>query len=772
MQTIKLPENINLSLVKPEVSLGLMEKDNKELKNQFFSIINNIFQENSNRIRNNPSLKDSEYRKGQIQGIIDHYRFDEFKMIGDDVRFWYSIAAPYMDKLYCEIIGIPYIDPTKSIPPPIVAPKITKRQPAVPVRVEDLKRKSKFAQVTEADMTPEQIASINKLQPPGPSETPNLLEELKVIARKATDDIIASSKPSKGKKKKRLSVKEKKKTLKELEESAVPIEPKLTLAQVALIPDIQEIQRRPTLNIVPPIPYSPYDPYYLHDYIAQFSQGDFETYEDEFYDFKESLIALWKPQLLRIVHVINGDKPIYYIKTKPDTPFDRTNCSPWISYKTSSVKVLIKSGSEDDYEEGGEPECKFINIFEPLMNDLDFQSREVVWEPYHAHQKNPVNAPFFNIFPGFKSRVIPNFDPKVGISGDQYHMIEPILEQIGRIWCKGNIEHYRYILSWFAYTIRELKKTEIGLSINGKPGCGKTCIAQNWMKYIYGPVLGNKAAGLTKLCQQFNSIMCDKMFFIIEELGKVNKSKSYIDMFNMLKDLITGERVAMEKKGIDPVNVNNFLSMIFFSNYDNSLFLDQGDRRHSMFKCSDETVGNKEYYNRLFSCFTQEHFNILYSWMLSDQFLPYYVDIRKIPETEARLEAIEMSRPKADSFSEDLFINGTVIIDVESLNRVATVTGAMGIFITSANIYELYKNWYAITSPRFKASDRDCWLKIFKSSCPYVTYEKENRQTIDGKQVRGCFINEAVWDTCCLNVPTIKPPGINSFETKTIRQWF
>jgi hypothetical protein len=108
------------------------------------------------------------------------------------------------------------------------------------------------------------------------------------------------------------------------------------------------------------------------------------------------------------------------------------------------------------------------------------------------------------------------------------------------------------------------------------------------------------------------------------------------------KNALTSPTMPYEKKGIDPVTVNNFSCFVFLSNNNSPVKVEQGDRRYFMFDTNSEKIGDKAYFDA-FSEYCENECNLkaLYEYLLS-------VDISGVnwitdrPRTEAyeQLQAI------------------------------------------------------------------------------------------------------------------------------------
>jgi|ERR1700722_10018472 len=513
------------------------------------------------------------------------------------------------------------------------------------------------------------------------------------------------------------------------------------------------------------VTYSPYDKYYLNDYIHQYNCVVGRCLETESVKFKETIMAKMKHDLLRVVHVIIGKTPIYVMKVDDEEKmFDLTTKNPVKTYEGYFAKIAIEQVNES----GQRTFLKYLNwnIFSQLTDNI-FSSQKMVMKPYHHFQENPVKYPNFNIFPGFKARVIDGFDPKVGISMEQYDKISRILYHILHVWARDDNLSYKFLMTWLAYPFRELKKTNIAISINGPQGVGKTSIFQLFHDYIYGKQLAIIGDLSERIMQNFNTIISGKMLIAVDEMGKIDKTKSYRGMFEKLKDMITGYIAYIEKKMVDVYTAENQSNISFASNNSDSIFIQPGDRRYGCFLCLDDVLGNKEYFAKYLACMNQECANILYSYMLSDQFKDLIVDLQDIPKTEHREEIIEANKEPIEHFIVDLFQDGAITIDSEELIKMKDGKA----FIPSKYLWDLYNNWFPTKFKNRYMGDYAHWCKEFKNACKWVTHVPiSKRPQVNNVKYNGYTLNESIYGLSVIYTireGTNPPIG----RLMTLRQW-
>lgn len=139
----------------------------------------------------------------------------------------------------------------------------------------------------------------------------------------------------------------------------------------------------------------------------------------------------------------------------------------------------------------------------------------------------------------------------------------------------------RWILCWMAYPLQHPgAKMQSALMLHGKQGAGKSTIFKV-LAEIYGHkhpyrnysvILDQKA-----LEAKYNSDWDSKLYVLAEEV--INSSDKW-QLKNELKELVTGDSIRIEKKFLDAYYQTNRCNIVFLSNEDAPLPLDNGDRRH------------------------------------------------------------------------------------------------------------------------------------------------------------------------------------------------
>jgi hypothetical protein len=468
-------------------------------------------------------------------------------------------------------------------------------------------------------------------------------------------------------------------------------------------------------------PIDCYDPYTIYDY-EQWATG--RVFENKDQADKELL-----RNISRVIRRISLADPIYIIKDSDGFGFSKK--TPGILMKKYG-DCFFKQEVQDNNGATTTKKLK-LNILSPLFTNVkELTLAGYTSIPYHKHQPAPVTN-LFNLFPGFKAE-------RVNLPDNWNDIIGPFLAHMLHIMCSGNMEHFKWLLSWIAYVFRELEKSGIFLSLNGLQGAGKTFIFENFLgPLIYGTKLAIFNNGtLDAITQKHNGVIKDKMLYLIAEADSIENCTTMKARFNKLKDMITGRFLQIELKGLETITIPNFCTFLGCSNNDVSVHIEDLDRHYCVLKCSPAMIGKFDYFNDLASKCTQENANIFYSFMLSDNIKPFLVNIKNIPMTEAKQDIIEACLPRTIQAAKDFFINGEVSISSEyiqiSNNRP---------FISTKNFHIVYQSWLKANDPRASAKN----VNNFSSDMKKLPFLEHGRPMINTKQCCGYFLKEEIYDT-------------------------
>lgn len=164
-----------------------------------------------------------------------------------------------------------------------------------------------------------------------------------------------------------------------------------------------------------------------------------------------------------------------------------------------------------------------------------------------------------------------------------------------------------FVLNWLSFVANTLKKTGNAIIFKGDHGTGKTTLFEEIIVYLFGEKfafeLGQNSITskyappkvMRALFIGFNEVKCDS----------TDRNSGY----EKLKTYITDPRIQVEIKHVNEATVKNHFNCMFFSNNDNPIQIQSGDRRYTVFNTNSEDlkivcqrelgIDNFEYFDRL-----------------------------------------------------------------------------------------------------------------------------------------------------------------------------
>lgn len=263
-------------------------------------------------------------------------------------------------------------------------------------------------------------------------------------------------------------------------------------------------------------------------------------------------------------------------------------------------------------------------------------------------------------------REFPNgitFDPtRVGHTATQYNIwkgfavtpkkgnCDKFLWFVKHIICAGNEKNFTYVINWLAYLVQHPDKVGTALLLMGLQGVGK-----NFFVEAIGYLLGQhfiQLSSLNELVGNFNSHLQNAVLIHANEaIWGGNKSD-----LGKVKTMITEDRILIESKGKDTIQVRNFRHLIFSSNEDWPVSIDADDRRFMILKVSPKMKENSEYFRELAEELKNGGYEALLSHLLSVDLSA--VNIRAIPESNDAFEIKLRSAGNGAQYIYEVLLHG------------------------------------------------------------------------------------------------------------------
>ncbi|MDQ7990167.1 MAG: DUF5906 domain-containing protein [Candidatus Dactylopiibacterium sp.] len=203
-----------------------------------------------------------------------------------------------------------------------------------------------------------------------------------------------------------------------------------------------------------------------------------------------------------------------------------------------------------------------------------------------------------------------------------------------------------WLLCWMAYPLQHPgAKMSSAVIMHGPQGTGKSTVFQTLARIYgdYATVLNQRG-----LEDKFNADWVDsKLFVLAEEV--VTKAEMW-HIKNELKELVTGEWIRINPKNVAAYRQRNHINIVYLSNENQPLPLDNDDRRH-LVVYTPPPLG-EEFYDQVHLELEQGGAEAFYDYLLSYDTSGFHPKKRP-PMTQSKVELIQLSKSSEDRFLED-----------------------------------------------------------------------------------------------------------------------
>ncbi|KAI9090000.1 hypothetical protein DFS34DRAFT_654286 [Phlyctochytrium arcticum] len=319
---------------------------------------------------------------------------------------------------------------------------------------------------------------------------------------------------------------------------------------------------------------------------------------------------------------------------------------PWI-WRDKATTSTCLSHLSSTYQKTGKSEktkTTHLEMFrfwyqEPKL--LTF--KKIVMNPRCVGDRNGYEL---NLFRGFKATRLDSYDETI---------LAPIFYHLREVINGGVEEHWRYLEGWLASMVQNPEdKNRTAIVLHGSQGTGKNILFEWFGQYIIGKDHYLYLNDLDDLTGRFTSLQSAKIFVLGDEVVFAGAHKTN----NILKSKITQAWQKCEKKGCDPLMIEDFMNLCFLSNNDDAVKIEDTCRRYYVKRVSDKHRNAQEYFAPLCQNLTQETADHFYTYLMSLDLSKF--NVRNIPHTEEKEDMRVMAMNPLDLFVEEMLDGGIV----------------------------------------------------------------------------------------------------------------
>jgi len=235
--------------------------------------------------------------------------------------------------------------------------------------------------------------------------------------------------------------------------------------------------------------------------------------------------------------------------------------------------------------------------------------------------------------------------PMAPKEGECSHLLDTIYWLCGDEPNKDEV--YNWLLCWMAWPLQHPgAKLSSAVIMHGPQGTGKTTVFQTLAKIYgdYSTVLNQRG-----IEDKFNSDWADSRLFILAEEVVTRAEMWHIK--NELKDLVTGEWIRVNPKNIAAYRQRNQVNIVYLSNENQPLPLENDDRRHLV--VYNPPAQNDDYYDRLYAELENGGVEAFYWHLLHNVDTSAWHPKKRPPMTRAKASLVNLSKPSEFRFIDD-----------------------------------------------------------------------------------------------------------------------
>lgn len=355
--------------------------------------------------------------------------------------------------------------------------------------------------------------------------------------------------------------------------------------------------------------------------------------EDDLEYYKKAFAKTYKEQkLLFEQEVCKLNNPVSFHRFKRDVFNIDLNPEPLQILQKKDLTIIYENWfyMAQETQKDGSKVWKKKKFLQKWLEDEENQCYEaLIFVPYHLN--GPEAKLYKNMYTGFRAERIELQDQDI-----DYTKLDPILYHMKEVLCNGDDHQFQYLVQWIAQIIQNpIKKPQVALTFySAKHGTGKNIFTN----FLSGGIFGLHDLAMStnnaenRIFTRFNSAIANKLLLIIEE-AKGDLHRFIEDM----KNLITEPTIEIEKKNVNSKTTNLYVNVIFNTNNENLMGIDNEDRRNCIFEVSDKHKGDVKY------------FDDLYKVLKDDKICALFYKYMK-EEVKIKIKNFQIERPISDLY--------------------------------------------------------------------------------------------------------------------------
>lgn len=235
-----------------------------------------------------------------------------------------------------------------------------------------------------------------------------------------------------------------------------------------------------------------------------------------------------------------------------------------------------------------------------------------------------------------------------------------------KILCKNEQNVYDYFIKWIAQMIQYPEMKSIMPTLISKQGAGKGTLIELLRRMLGVKKVFETTNPSRDVWGSFNGIMVNAFLINLDELSQ----KETIESEGKIKGLITNPALTINNKGVNQFTITSYHRFIATTNNYNPVKTSEDDRRNLIISSSDELIGNKEYFKRMYELLDDVRvIRTCYDYFKSIPDMDSFGKL-PIPQTQFQTNLKEMYKNPLELWLEDFTRRNCNIDVVEQLGCV------------------------------------------------------------------------------------------------------
>lgn len=261
-------------------------------------------------------------------------------------------------------------------------------------------------------------------------------------------------------------------------------------------------------------------------------------------------------------------------------------------------------------------------------------------------------------------------------------------QHIEQVVCNGNKEVADFVKKWIFHMIKYPNaKNGVAIAMKGEPGTGKTTMYQI-LKGVFDSRFTTTINNAEDFSNRFNAKYASCYLVSLEEAVFAGTRRSGV--WSVLKDVLTNNKIRLEKKGIDAIDIDNHLHIMITTNHDWAAPKEEGDRRYLVLDVNNSKKSDYKYFKDLYWNMENGGLKKLYDYAVNESGITEKDEDWTIPETDAGIEDMLKTVSKVKSGLVRLYHEYMEDRDLVKDIFQTTTTGKL--FIKPSDLYGLYKD--------------------------------------------------------------------------------